>query len=183
MNCHLEAGPCRWPSSPSELSASRQPSLPPHSICASRTPGWGPKIPRHKWGTGQWERGMAWERAPGTCRRRESKGPTQREEGEMEVVGPKTRTWEETVAAARAPCSELPSRASSDTPCPHTGPPPSHPPSQRPHLGGAPGHSVPGMGLPACLAAPPQPRSPPSFLSHRSDQILTHSWSHPLALS
>ena len=57
MNCHLDAGPCRGPSSPSELSASRQPSLPPHSICASRTPGWGPKIPRHKWGTGQWEGG------------------------------------------------------------------------------------------------------------------------------
>ena len=122
---------------------------------------------------------MAWERAPGTCRRRESEGPTQREEGEMEVVGPKTRTWEETLAAARAPCSELPSRASSDTPCPHPGPPPSHPPSQRPHLWGAPGHSVPGMGLPAGLAAPPPPRSPPSFLSHRSDQILTHSWVLP----
>ena len=47
----------------------------------------------------------------------------------MEVVGPKTRTWEETLAATRVPCSELPARASSDTPRPHTGPLPPTPPA------------------------------------------------------
>ena len=112
--------------------------------------------------------------------RRASKGPTRREEGAMEGVGPKTRTWEETLAATCAPCSELPARASSDTPRPHTGPalPPPQPAtapagSARPF--GA-WHGAPRM--PGCIPSAQEP-SLPSLLSHRSDQILTYSWVLP----
>lgn len=48
----------------------------------------------------------------------------------MEVVGPRTCPWEETLATTRALCSELHSRASSDTPQPSRWAPPSiHPAS------------------------------------------------------